>query len=113
MAYLSSAEIPAWTVSQTTSDHTDGSARLRVVGVLDVLTTRDLRPKLDELVARRTERLVIDLSELTHLDSSGVGVLISTFKRLRAAGRELVVIGARDQPLAVLKALRLDRLFGL
>lgn len=113
MAYPSSSEVPAWTTAYAETEHAEeGSARLRVVGVLDVLTARDLRPILDELIARRTGRLVVDLSELRHLDSTGVGVLLSTYKRLKAEGRELVVIGVCDQPLAVLRALKLDRILG-
>ena len=41
------------------------------------------------------------------------GAIVSLFKRLKAEGGEMVLVGARDQPLAVLKLLRLDRVFHL
>ena len=43
------------------------------------------------------------------LDSSGVGALVSLYKRVRARGGEVVVLGLRDQPLAIFRLLRLDR----
>ena len=43
------------------------------------------------------------------LDSSGVGALVSLYKRVRAQGGQVVMIGLRDQPLAIFRLLRLDR----
>ena len=43
------------------------------------------------------------------VDSSGVGALVSLYKRVRAQGGDVVITGLRDQPLAIFKLLRLDR----
>ena len=43
------------------------------------------------------------------VDSSGVGAIVSLYKRVRGAGGEVVVAGLRDQPLAIFRLLRLDR----
>jgi anti-sigma B factor antagonist len=107
---------PAWTANllrAETDDEDDGVARLRFVGVLDAMTSRDLRPTIDATVARRPRRLVVDLGELRMLDSTGVGVLIALWKGVKAAGGEVNVVGAREQPLAVLEILKLDRVLGL
>ena len=47
------------------------------------------------------------------IDSSGVAALVSLFKKLRSRGGEMSLRGARDQPLAILKLLRLDRVLEL
>jgi anti-sigma B factor antagonist len=91
----------------------DGESRLRIVGALDSLTVRDIRPIMDALVADRPRRVTVDFSEVTLLDSSGVGAVVSLFKRVKADGGNVVVVGARNQPLAVLKLLKLDRVLGL
>ena len=57
------------------------------------------------------ESITVDLSALRLIDSSGVGVLVSLFKRIRASGGEVRLEGLRDQPLAIFKLLRLDRVF--
>jgi anti-sigma B factor antagonist len=96
-----------------TRTDSEGESKLRIVGALDSLTVRDIRPMIDGLVVDRPRRVTVDFSELTLLDSSGVGAIVSLFKRVKADGGEVVIVGARDQPLAVLKLLKLDRVFGL
>lgn len=90
----------------------DATFELHIGGNLDAVTAPDLRPVIGEL-ADKAERVVVDLSELELIDSSGVAALVSLFKKLRARGGEMSLRGARDQPLAILKLLRLDRVLDL
>jgi anti-sigma B factor antagonist len=92
---------------------TETETRLAIEGSLDALTAAEIRPVFDKVVADRRRRVIVDASKLTLLDSSGVGAIVSLYKRLKADGGQLNVAGARDQPLAVLKLLKLDRVFGL
>jgi anti-sigma B factor antagonist len=94
-----------------TDSETD--SRLDIVGALDALTAADIRPIFDKVVADRCRHVTLDASQLTMLDSSGVGAIVSLYKRLKADGGQFRLIGAKDQPLAVLKLLKLDRVFGL
>jgi len=82
---------------------------LRVEGALDAVTAPELRPTLDALVAEGKRRVIVDLSALRLIDSSGVGAIVSLFKRVRANGGQVSVVGLRDQPLAIFRLLRLDR----
>jgi len=92
------------------TDNGDESV-LRIEGTLDAVTAPELRPALDALVSENKKKIVIDLSSLRLIDSSGVGVLVSVFKRVRANGGDVRVIGVRDQPRAIFRLLRLDRVF--
>jgi anti-sigma B factor antagonist len=40
-----------------------------------------------------------------------VGVIVSLFKRVRANGGQVRIQGLRDQPRAIFRLLRLDRVF--
>ncbi len=91
----------------------NGELRLKIEGALDALTARDVRPVFDQVVADKPKRVTIDLEALTLIDSSGVGAIVSLFKRVKADGGQVVVVQAQDQPLAVLKLLKLDRVLGL
>jgi anti-sigma B factor antagonist len=91
----------------------DGESRLVINGELDALTVRDIRAIIDAVVAEGPRRVTIDLENLSLIDSSGVGAIVSLFKRVKANGGNVVVVGAREQPLAVLKLLKLDAVFGL
>jgi anti-sigma B factor antagonist len=91
----------------------DGESQLRIVGALDSLTVRDIKPIIDAVVADRPRRVSVDFAQLTLIDSSGVGSIVSLFKRVKADGGQVVVVNAHDQPLAVLKLLKLDKVFGI
>ena len=91
----------------------DTESRLQIDGALDALTAPDIRPIFDVVVAEGRLHVTIDIEKVTMIDSSGVGAIVSLFKRIKAAGGQVLVVGARDQPLAVFKLLKLDRVFGL
>ena len=95
----------------TTRTDDGEETRLTIDGTLDAVTAPELRPTLDALVAEGRKQITIDLSALRLIDSSGVGVLVSLFKRIRAGGGDVRLMGLRDQPLAIFKLLRLDRVF--
>jgi anti-sigma B factor antagonist len=78
----------------------NGVSILRIEGELDALSVVELRPIIGQ---------VVDLSRLRLIDSSGVGAIVALFKVVREYGGNLVVDGVRDQPLAILRLLRLDR----
>jgi anti-sigma B factor antagonist len=94
-----------------TRTDTGDETRLKIEGTLDAVTAPELRPALDTLVAERRPLVTIDLSALRLIDSSGVGAIVSLFKRVRAEGGEVRIAGLRDQPLAIFQLLRLDRVF--
>ncbi len=82
---------------------------LRIVGALDAMSTPELRPVIDSIVADNRPTVEVDLSGLRLIDSSGVGAVVSLYKRMRAQGGQVTVKGLRDQPLAIFRLLRLDR----
>jgi anti-anti-sigma factor len=86
---------------------------LTIGGVLDANTAPNIRRTVDAIVSERRKAVTVDLSALRHIDSSGVGVIVSLYKRCNAFGGAVLVKGLRDQPLAIFKLLRLDRVFSL
>jgi anti-sigma B factor antagonist len=87
----------------------DGVVTLRIEGELDAVTIPDLRPAIDALLAERHPRIVVDLSGLRLIDSSGVGAVVFLYKKAKEYGGVVTVLGLRDQPLSIFKLLRLDR----
>lgn len=91
----------------------DTETRLELEGALDALTAPEIRPIFDKVVADGRKRVTVEIHKVTMIDSSGIGAIVSLFKRIKAEGGQVLVVGARDQPLAVFKLLKLDRVFGL
>lgn len=87
----------------------DGRTQLAIDGELDAMSVSDLRADIEKLLARKPGRVDIDLSRLRMVDSSGVGAIVSLYKRVKAQGGTVTVSGLRDQPLAIFRLLRLDR----
>jgi anti-sigma B factor antagonist len=86
-----------------------GTTTFRLIGSLDAVTTSELRPVVDALVAEKRPKIIVDASGLRLIDSSGVGLIVSLFKRCKAAGGHVTVAGLKDQPLSIFKLLRLDK----
>jgi anti-sigma B factor antagonist len=84
---------------------------LKIEGTLDAVTAPELRSVVDDLVSESRKEVTLDLADLRLIDSSGVGVIVSLFKRVRANGGQVRITGLRDQPRAIFRLLRLDRVF--
>jgi anti-sigma B factor antagonist len=74
-----------------TSGAHDGELVIRLVGELDPHTSPLLEQEIDDGLSSAPARLVLDMSELRFIDSSGLRVLIKAHKSLGAAGKELVL----------------------
>ena len=87
----------------------DGITVLTLQGTLDASTSVGLKSEVVALAEAGKTRVVVDLAKLTLIDSTGVGVLISLFKRTRAQGGVVHFAGLTGQPKEIFRLLRLDR----
>lgn len=71
----------------------DRTVTMRLVGELDFATAERLSIKCHELLAAGFEHLVLDLRELTFMDSSGLGVIVKVHKAADASTRLQIVDG--------------------
>lgn len=90
-------------------DGDGGVATMRLEGRLDLVSAAGLRATVDDAVAAGHPRLVVDLSGVTFVDSSGLGALVAGLKRARQAGGELRIAAAGEQVVTVLTLTRLVR----
>jgi anti-sigma B factor antagonist len=82
---------------------------LYIRGELDAVTVEEIRDSLDRVATARHPSVIVDLAGLRVIDSSGVGSIVSLYKRVRSYGGQVTVRGAKDQPLAIFRLLKLDR----
>lgn len=92
---------------------TNDDIRLTIRGSLDINSAPALAEEIDKIVATRPATVVADLSSLDLIDSSGVAALVKLYKGVRGGGGAVTISGARDQPLAIFKLLRMDKVFNL
>ena len=84
-----------------------------VRGELDIATSRRLRdvvldPQLDEPAG-----VVADLSGVTFLDSTGIGVLVAMWRRTLSNGQRFAVVCPPGQPMRVLQLVHIDDLVAI
>jgi anti-sigma B factor antagonist len=90
----------------------DGDQRLvEVIGELDVSTSPRLREVMLDLIDDGARTIVIDMSQLNLLDSTGLGVLVGVLKRVLQHGGDLELRSPRHGARRVLEITGLDRVF--
>ena len=72
-------------------EHTARGVCLRITGELDLASAPRLDLLLDELTAGGHDRVLIDLSELQFMDSTGLGSIAQAHDRANANGSHVVV----------------------
>lgn len=82
---------------------------LRPEGRLNMVVAPELREQLHALVQAGNTRLVVDLSGVDSIDSSGLGALISGLKVARQSGGDLRIASPGEQATAVLELTNLNR----
>ncbi|MCC6748432.1 MAG: STAS domain-containing protein [Deltaproteobacteria bacterium] len=86
---------------------------LSLRGELTVSSRHQLNQLVQELVDGNHVRVIVDLHELTLIDSAGVAVLVSLFKKVRPRGGDVKLVRLVNQPREVFVLLSLDRAFPL
>jgi len=88
-----------------------GSAQLRIVGEVDMYSSTQVRRALLELVKQKQSPVIVDLNEVSYMDSSGVATLIEGLQMCGEYGGTLLIVGLRDNVREVFELTRLDKIF--
>jgi len=83
-------DAPAFSIAEVASD--GGDHEVRLAGELDLASNPELA---DRLVAIAGSAVILDLSELTFIDASGLAVLLDAKQRIEMQGDRLELRGAR------------------
>jgi anti-anti-sigma factor len=86
----------------------DGLVHVELSGELDLSTVGKLQQELGQLESAGAKVMVVDLSALTFLDSTGLRCLVRTDEKAREEGRRLVVVRGPEQIQKVFSITRLD-----
>ena len=80
-------------------------------GEIDHHSSQYLRNRIDEAVeATHPQRLTMDFSQVSFMDSSGIGVLLNRYKQMDASRGRAVYYGAGPQVKRILEMAGIGRL---
>lgn len=88
-----------------------GRTVVRAVGEVDVASGDRLRDALARAVTDGRKDLVVDLTGITFMDSTGLGILVGALKRVRLAGGTLELVISSERLLKVFRITGLTGLF--
>lgn len=89
----------------------EGSRRVvKLSGECDLSTATQLQDALSPMRSPDVDEVIIDVSDLSFMDSTGLGVLVGALKRLRENNGSFKVAGAKGAVARVLEVSGLDRI---
>lgn len=91
----------------------DTTAVLLPAGRLNLVSSPRLRAAVGDAVESGRTMVIVDLSGVDFIDSSGLGALVAGLKTARTAGGDLRLAAAPQQVLSVLRLTNLDRVLKL
>ena len=92
----------------------DNKAVVRPAGdSIGAASIPELRSKMRAMVEEGVRELVVDLTDILMVDSSGIGLLISAHNSLRKAGGRLEVIHASAEVLELFRTMRIHQHFSV
>lgn len=94
-----------------TVEHEPGYTVLVGTGRLNMVRAPKLREVVAEVVAAGHHHLVLDMTGIEFVDSSGLGALVGCLKAARQAGGDLRIANAGPQVRMVLELTGMDRVF--
>ena len=90
------------------SHRSDGTVRLSLAGEFDLSNASQVEEALEEVERERPALLILDLRELTFMDSTGLRVMVSADARARDDSRRLAVVQGPEPVHRVFRITGLD-----
>lgn len=84
---------------------------IQLTGILDSTRTQELRDRIDQAMEQGSKTLLVDLKEVTFMDSSGLGALVTALKTVRSSGGKLCVCSVNEQVKILFELTSMDRVF--
>ena len=82
-------------------------------GILDGTKTGDFQHQIDQSIDSGVHTILIDFSNVTFMDSSGLGALVKAFKSLKAAEVELFLCSINEQIKMLFELTGMDKYFSI
>ena len=100
---------PEFALSQESVDEERHVVAVR--GEIDLFTAPELKAALTDAIEEGKTKVVVDLTDTSFLDSTALGVLIGTVKRLRSRDGRLTIVNVDQNIAKTFEITGLDQLF--
>lgn len=80
-------------------------------GILDGINANELRREISDIVENGANIVLVDFQDITFMNSTGLGALVSTLRTVRSAGGELFICSLNEQVKMIFTLTKMDRVF--
>ncbi|GAB4185074.1 MAG: STAS domain-containing protein [Coleofasciculaceae cyanobacterium] len=80
-------------------------------GILDGISANQLRREINDVVETGADIVLVDFQDITFMNSTGLGALVSTLRTVRSAGGELFICSLNEQVQMIFQLTKMDRVF--
>ncbi len=80
-------------------------------GEIDLNVSPQLATAFSEMVQTKPPKVVVDLTHVTYIDSSGLAVLIVGMQQVKEYGGKFALVGVQNDVRSILETARLDQFF--
>lgn len=92
-------------------DARSGLVVCQVDGEIDINSSPDIKKVFDKLISKKTPKMVINLSKVSYVDSSGLATLVEILKNMRTYGGRMRITNLSSKVRSLFEITKLDRLF--
>ena len=80
-------------------------------GILDSTKAEEFRESVEALLEEGIDVILVDLKEITFIDSSGLGTLVVLLKKARSLNRSFCICSMNDRVRMLFELTSMDRVF--
>ena len=91
------------------SESTGSLGILVLEGEIDLYRSAEVREKLAGLIDRKMGRILVDMSRVNYIDSSGLALFIECLQRMAEYGGRLGIFGLQQTVAHIFEIARLDQ----
>ncbi|WP_035985835.1 STAS domain-containing protein [Leptolyngbya sp. KIOST-1] len=84
---------------------------IQPIGILDSTKAEEFRQSVEDMLQNGADIILVDLKDITFIDSSGLGTLVVLLKKIRGMNRSLCICSINDQVRMLFELTSMDRVF--
>lgn len=92
-------------------DTRDNVSIVRLDGRLDAAAAGEIKNQIGDLADNASANVVMNLAKVDFIDSTGLGLIVSTYRRLRENEHDLLICELTPQARTLFELTRMHRIF--
>lgn len=76
----------------------------------DIIHMQEIKREINQVITNNPNNILIDFSNVSFIDSSGLSVIIGIFKQLNTLNKKLELCGLQEQPIELFELTQLHKL---